>query len=160
MSSATSLLLFNARSIKNKWTEIVAIADLNRADIFAVTETWLDSDSNLFAYNNFTCLYCNRIGNGGVLLQFSPHFQVEQLSAVDYPQTCELLAIRQKSDKRVWLLVNWPPDFSVEDTAQLCDAMSDIVVKVGKCAITVSGDFNAPTINWSNELTAPKLHAD
>lgn len=113
-----------------------------------------------FTYNNFTCFHCNCNGRrgGGVMLQFSPRFQVEQISVVDYPKTCELLSIRQKSDNRLWLLVFRPLDCSVEDTEQLCNAI--IVVKVGKCAVTVLGDFNAPTIDWSDESTAPKLHTD
>ena len=53
--SAAKLLLFNSRSVINKWREICFAIDYYNADIVAVTETWLsaESDSHAFSYRNY-----------------------------------------------------------------------------------------------------------
>ncbi len=85
-------------------------------------------------------------------LQFNPQLKVERLYVVDYPKSCELLVVRQKDCNHIWILVYRPPDCSVGDTLLLCDAISDLVVKFGKCDVSVLGDFNASTIDWSADL--------
>ena len=60
--SVSNLLLLNAQPNTNKHSELIQVANLHKADIIAITETWFNSNYNinLFILSNFQCLISNR----------------------------------------------------------------------------------------------------
>ena len=81
ISGVSNLLLLNVQSITNKCSELIQIANLHKADIIEINETWLNSNYNinLFIYSNFQCFISNRENRrgGGVMLQFNSGFHIE-----------------------------------------------------------------------------------
>ena len=99
--SAAKLLLFNSRSVINKWREICFAIDYYNADIVAVTETWLsaESDSHAFSYRNykkFSAYRNQRIGGGVMCLINSEYIVAELKKPESSPSSCETLILHIK----------------------------------------------------------------
>ena len=74
--------MFNARSIRNKFIDLEALAASEKYHIIGVSESWLDTENrdflaeyNLPGYSLFSCERNNRLG-GGVILYVKDSLQI------------------------------------------------------------------------------------
>ena len=69
----TNLILFKARSVKNKWLDVCHAIDMFDTSIIAITETWLSSINDSVAYSykdyaKFVSYWRNKVGGGTMFL--------------------------------------------------------------------------------------------
>ena len=88
MNSKHPILLFNARSVMNKWSEISSVVDLYYPMAVTITESWVSDDhdvTNLFILYN-QILFENRVDQwgGGVIWLFRSDVAVSRLSITGY----------------------------------------------------------------------------
>ena len=90
------LYLMNARSIKNKFDEIVVAVNNYNADILAITETWLDPDTPIdyFSMAGYMSFSKPRVGKkgGGVAAYIKHRFKPRALP-IDVPDGLEVIWI-------------------------------------------------------------------
>ena len=108
--------LVNARSLRNKFHDLAAIAFLENFDIIGVTESWVNTEKrdflaeyNIQGYSLFSCERSERTG-GGVLLYVKPHLHPQvitkpQISNIDV----KYVQILSGSEKLILALVYRPP---------------------------------------------------
>ena len=74
--------MFNARSIRNKFTDLEALAASDEYHIIGISESWLDTlnrdflaEYNLPGYSLFSCERNSKLG-GGVILFVKDNLQI------------------------------------------------------------------------------------
>ena len=151
------LALINARSIINKWDELIIWAARETCDLIAVTETWLhddvrDCELQLPGYN----LYRqdrNGSHHGGVLLYVADALTSSQLGAsADVHVHCEQLwcsVQRPYGPKTVFGVVYRSPDNEDDNWMALME------MHCKHPRVCVMGDFNCPNVNWTAGICLP-----
>ena len=145
------LLLFNARSVKNKWLEICQTLDLYKAGLIVMTETWLSNvtDSNAYTYRNFQKFVAHRtdMRGGGVICMLNSEFNATEITKSQFsPPSCDVLLMKLDKLNTILVIVYRPPSCTSADTVQLWKAIEDILLLGYRT--TILGDFNLPDINW------------
>ena len=148
----------NARSLRNKFTDLEEIAASNNYDIIGVTESWINTTTrdflaeyNLLNYSLFSCERTNRIG-GGVLLYVRAclHPVVvtkEKINNID----AIYLQLKGNSSSLILGLVYRPPCQNIVVDDQLYEQIADISCS-SECVIF--GDFNIPVAKWGDTLNS------
>ncbi len=148
----STLLLFNSRSVKNKWCDIVNVMDMYDAGIVAITETWLscDTDCDAYTHREFSKFVSHRqdgSGYGGVMCLLRHEYDaVELTKPSSLPTTCDCLVLHLRSLSSVLVTLYRPPSCTVSDTASLITGLEEILA-LGHHT-TIMGDFNFPKIDW------------
>ena len=148
-----TFILFNARSIANKWKSICSEIIIYNSFIIAITEHWLsDAMCQYFTFNNYQKIAKCRSGGrgGGVLMFFASHRKVVQIVLpVDAPLSCNVLCVKDVSTNLCWLLIYRPyHSIPVEETRQLHKAVEALLAAYHK--IVILGDHNYRGIKWLN----------
>ena len=126
-SNNIQCLLFNARSLCNKFTELDILIENSNFQIIFITETWLSNikvfpaDLNLTKKFNF--VLSNRTSNqkgGGVAILISKNLNFSEISLVSKYQ-CEIAVISLASSIPTKIAcVYRPPNCSSLNTKKLC----------------------------------------
>ena len=119
----------NARSLKNKVSELQAVVQSMNLSVIAVTETWLDStilDSALFETHSVFRRDRNRRG-GGVLLAISNSLNPKALDCSDFPSTLEFVCAVLTINSERWLCgVYYRPPTDVASLGLLEDVLNNL----------------------------------
>lgn len=142
-------LLFNARSIRNKFQEFVAVLTVEKPDIVAITETWVHTSRRDFegefhvpGYLMYHRDRSDREG-GGVMLYIKESLKVcNTITSPNY----EVLGVDLDIDEVVYrvLLVYRPPHQSIEGERQLYQEI-EALLEDRVCILV--GDFNS-NVDW------------
>jgi hypothetical protein len=146
-------ILFNARSIANKWTEIFADLLLLRSfpDLIFVTESWLLPNMN-YVFRGLEHYVVHRRDRdergGGVLVLINPQlsFSVPQLTLPSCE--CELFVfdlISSVAGCIRFFLIYRPPRTTLANSNLLCDFLLQDDMWINNRAI-VLGDLNLPNL--------------
>lgn len=141
----------NARSIKNKFSELEAIMISEGYDIVGITETWLSEEDgdeyNIEGYKLFRKDRCNRRG-GGVALYVNENINVQEIPEIEHFLPCEDIWVRLIGKHETGLNVGVcyrPPaldsivnEMLLKRITQACRGGGTIII----------GDFNYPGIDW------------
>ena len=115
----TNCVLLNARSLRNKLSELHALLKCSRPEILIVTESWLDSSVSdgvvdpTGAYTIYRHDRMSRVG-GGVLALVSNHFHSYQIHVPKCFNRCELECFELVTDLSTFriIVLYHPPDFN------------------------------------------------
>ena len=150
--------MFNARSIRNKFSELEALAASEEYHVIGVTESWINMQDGDFSaefrlpgYSMFSYERENRAG-GGVLffVKASLHptvIEKEKIISVDKI----FLQLIVRSRKIILGLVYRPPAHNPTADRKLYEQLTDISNSFDSVFI---GDFNLPVTLWGNPLTS------
>ena len=136
----------------NKWHEICTISTLYKADIIAITETWIPSidDANAFQYkkyNRFIACRPERKGGGVMCLIRTELHCVQIPTPLMIPSLCECVIVNIISLKTILVLFYRPPHVTFDATLQLFKILEDVSSQYSTSIIL--GDANLPNINWT-----------
>jgi len=155
-------MYFNARSIKNKLSELHSAMYGSDASVIVITESWLHSDMNsdglVDPYGKFTIFRKDRVGRngGGVCILVRNEISATLLECVAVPCNdyeivgCILHAeghLTLKSDILV-ISAYIPPDVVPDSYAKAMEHIRSLWNN--DCNGIIVGDFNLPTIDWEN----------
>ena len=145
---------FNARSIRNKLTEIESFIQLSFPDIIAITETWLAADDVVHScFAGYEIFRRDRpLGRGGgVLAAVKPELSPKRKTNLE-SDTIEMLSIEINSRSDVkWLLclIYRPPSAPVEFWDHLQTVVDELqIASTEYHGIIFTGDFN---VDWANQ---------
>ena len=146
----------NARSLRNKMSELSLMVDDLNPDIIVITETWLTVDIDCSpVISGYICIRSDRVRSrkgGGIILYVRDHFCINSIiSEAHVSGTCEVVCCTIRSRNGLVTIggIYRSP----------CCLADDFILRhvcswsKAECCLIV-GDFNAPHINWI-ELTAP-----
>ena len=148
-------MLTNACSLNNKWGELTAVA--GRADIIAVTETWLTPGFNIASLHptHFTDYRTDRAdgrSGGGALLLISKDYETIETDKLDTPNIQAAACILKESGKRMAVTcVYRSPSATSEEDSELLEYVANLTKED---RVLIMGDFNTPEIDWTS-ATAP-----
>ena len=149
-----SVVLLNARSIRNKMLEFRAMVATSRYDLIAITETWLDTAVRDFAgeyhlpgYSLFHRDRQGRVG-GGVLLYARSHL-LAVVVQTDSHHELVCAEIRGCVPRLQVLVVYRPPHYPRDSDTALYEDLSNIIQD--KTTLVV-GDFNCH-VDWASYAT-------
>ena len=148
-----SVLVLNARSIRNKVLDLHALLLTDSFDIVALTETWLDQnyldcELQLEGYNIYRKDWGNRRG-GGVLIAVRNHIICTHRSDLEVEAEMIALEIRPNPTTCVLFCVFYKPPGTDES---FLIHFRDFLVQYSRTGLTnliVTGDFNFPNIDWN-----------
>ena len=151
------ILYANARSLRNKFTDLEEVAFTENYDVIGITETWLNTENRDFlaeyklpGYTTFEKSRTDKNG-GGVLLYVKDHLNPVQLLK---PQILNIdalyLQLKDNRDKKIVIgLIYRPPAQPVhtdseiyEQISEVCDSQDTIMM----------GDFNLPVPTWGEPI--------
>ena len=142
-------LLFNARSIRNKFPEFVALVSTEKPDLVAITESWIrTSNRDLegeFAIPGYQVFHKDRVSRegGGVLLYVKDTIKTVNCSiSSDH----ELLGVDLEVGSLSYrvLVVYRPPGQLIEKDRELYELLGPLVE--GRVCM-IMGDFNSH-VDW------------
>jgi ribonuclease P/MRP protein subunit RPP40 len=149
-----SLLSFNARSVRNKWTAIkLELAQLD-CDVVCISESWVKPDeSNWFQLNEYTSFAdCRHDRRGGGVLVFVKKCRrpTKATFLADSSSSCNAVSVffGVRSSPTVVTSVYRPPNASREDTKKIIDYLHSVKDTAYAKLWVVVGYFNLPHINW------------
>ena len=148
------MIMFNARSIRNKWLEFRGFIATESADLIAITETWINTSNRDFeaeyelpGYQMFRKDRQDRMG-GGVLVYCRNHLQ-STINTINSPH--ELIAVDiQGLGRKVQIIVVYRPPHQTMDID--IDMYNVLTRLVGNKVTVLTGDFNCQ-VDWES-LTA------
>ena len=157
MKTSISISLLNARSVRNKTSDIASILLSNDFDLFFLTETWLKHDSNenyllrqccsnLEIYDTFSQPR-NYSNGGGIALICRCDFKVNQLSSLNQAEIeLKVLEISFPTCRILFIICYRPPcgDFLIFKE-QLYNIIYEFSTDYDLCVIL--GDFNVHFFN-------------
>ncbi|XP_045128934.1 uncharacterized protein LOC123514804 [Portunus trituberculatus] len=158
MCNTVKACLINARSLRNKFSDLETLAALENYHIIGITESWLNSanrdflaEYNLPGYDMFSCERQDRIG-GGVLLYVKASlqptiFKTDKINNID----SVFLHLRVRSKKIVIGLVYRPPAQNISSDKNLQDQITEIS---NNFDTVICGDFNLPVNSWGSPLNS------
>ena len=154
--------MINARSIRNKFSDLEALAALEDYDIIGVTETWLNTDRrdylaeySLPGYKMFNCERVNRAG-GGVLLYVKASLQplMKEMPKLDNVD-CVTVQLKIRSKNFLINLIYRPP----ANNAASDKIMYDQIIEISNAFdCVIFGDFNLPVSTWGDTLSCHSGH--
>ena len=150
--------MFNARSLRNKFTDLEILSATNEYHIIGVSESWLNTENrdflaeyNLPGYQMFSCERLNRTG-GGVLLYVKASLQptiLEKEKIFNVDTIFLRLKIRSKS--MIIGLIYRPPGHNTPSDIKLYDQLTELCNTYDSIFF---GDFNLPITSWGNPLNS------
>ena len=153
------VFLVNARSIRNKFTDLETLTYVENFDVIAITESWIDTRQRDFlaeyglpGYSIFSSERNGRAG-GGVILYVKdslypvliPKPPIDNIDAV-YVQLRN-----ETNDKLTFGLIYRPPAQSINTDNKLYEQLAEVCC-VEKTIIL--GDFNLPVTKWGEPLSS------
>ena len=161
-------MTMNCRSAKNKIADIAAVVDQYKPDIILGTESWLSSniESNEIFPKGYKIFRKDRPDDchgGGVFQAVKDDIIVTHRSDLD--TDCEIIWTQcQLTDKKTKSLLFGsyyrPNSTNVTSLDELDASLLKLGNSVHKNNIIVSGDFNAPDINWDTEYSSQSPASD
>lgn len=155
-TSQLSGLLFNARSVCNKWVsiadEICMLSILPK--IIAITETWLQSGVhfNFTSFEHYAVLRADRPhAGGGVALLLHPSLRYVEvpIGILDTDISvifCDIIPSNNNVHHLRCILIYRPPNYSARMSSNLCKMIQTLVDT--QHDILLFGDLNYPDIDW------------
>ena len=148
-----NVLVLNARSIRNKVSDLHALLLTDSFDIIAMTETWLDQnyldcELQLEGYNLYRKDRNSRRG-GGVLIAARDHITCIHRTDLEVEAEMIALEVRPNPTTCVLFCVCYKPPGTDES---FLVHFRDFLVKysrTGLANLVVTGDFNYPDIDWN-----------
>ena len=152
-------VLINARSLRNKFSDLEELAFTENYDVIGITESWLNTEQRDFlaeydlpGYHVFSSERSNRAG-GGVLLYIKFGFHPVVISKPSIDNTdCIFLQLRNDSHEKLTLALIYRPP------AQLRNVDDQIYNQIAEISCTqntvIFGDFNLPVPKWGEALTS------
>ena len=149
-----SVLLLNARSLQNKFDDMSVVADINNADLIAITETWFNENTplQLFSLSNYNLFFKSRkdrVG-GGVALYGKQRLNCKQLP-VQVPDGLEVLWIQMRPPKLprqvssiIICVIYFPPrdPLSPDYIDHITSTIDELLIRYPGAGISIIGDFN------------------
>ena len=159
-----SLAVWNARSINRKAAMICDIITSNRLDIFAITETWLNSETNNVAIveilnilPDFTVLHIPRPNKkgGGIALFVRTSFNITKNLTPTFTSFEHLDITLSYKNFNFRLVVIYRPPPSTKNkltTAKFFNEFADLTEELTNChrPLLITGDFNFHLDNNDN----------
>ena len=145
------IVLFNARSIRNKFSELRALLTVENIDVVGITESWIHGDTRDFSGEymipGYKMAHKDRIGRegGGVLLYIRDSLDCVDCNVqIDH----EVIGVDLKLGSITYrlLLVYRPPHRHQDDDADLYGRLGNLIDNLPSIIL---GDFNCH-INWEN----------
>ena len=149
--------MINARSLRNKFSDLEALAAVDDYDIIGITETWLNTDRrdylaeySLPGYTMFNCERVNRAG-GGVLLYVKASLQplMKEMPKLDNVDSV-LVQLKIRSKKFLINLIYRPPANNAASDKMIYD---QIIETSNAFDCIIFGDFNLPVSTWGDTLS-------
>ena len=153
----------NARSLRNKFSELEEMAFTEQYDIIGVSESWLNllnrdflAEYNIPGYITFEKSRLNKNG-GGVILYIKAGLNPILLSKPIIANVDALyIILKNHSGKKLAIILTYrPPAQPVQTDSDLFDQLSEII---DTHDAVVMGDFNLPTAKWGAPLTSHHGH--
>ena len=149
MSGSLSALLFNARSIRNKFLEFVALLTLERPDLVAVTESWVRTSDRDFegeyAIPGYQLYHRDRTdrAGGGVMLYIRDSLKLGNIAT---GSEHEFLGVDLEIGHAVYriIVVYRPPHQTIDRDRALYGEIRNLID--GKTCVLL-GDFNSH-VDW------------
>lgn len=164
-SSDISVVFTNIRSVLKKRDELCSIVDTTDADVIVLTETWLSGkiqNCELFDGNKTFNVYRHdrqeRCG-GGVLIAIADHIKS---FSVDVICELEITWVGLLVNHKKWIMgvCYRPPSYSLPFVEALHNTLNTIMVRFPGAPIFLLGDFNFPSISWSNDVPCVNVHSE
>ncbi|CAH8623495.1 unnamed protein product [Schistosoma bovis] len=156
LQNTLSVCYTNARSLRNKTSELSLMVQELCPDIIVVTETWFTVDIDCSPFiAGYICIRSDRVSSrkgGGIIFYVRDHFRIQStISEAHISGTCEVACCKIKSRNGLVTIggIYRSPSCLADDfiLRHICSW------SMAECCLII-GDFNAPHINWI-ELTAP-----
>ncbi|KAJ8313130.1 hypothetical protein KUTeg_009317, partial [Tegillarca granosa] len=146
----------NCQSIRNKRTDLTECIDYFKPDVILGTESWLSiehKNAEIFPEGYHKNVYRkdrNKNG-GGVFVAF--HDRFETLEVENSDSKCEVVwaEMQTKSKNAIIGCYHSPPSADITSLEELDKSINNIRTKSKEKILILSGDFNLPHINWSNQ---------
>ena len=143
-------------SIRNKWAEIRVLAEEHKAELLAISETWLTENDHVpqEITDSFDIYRVDREGKtqgGGTALlvrKALPHLQLDSRVCTHSIQMCAV-SILSNTNRVTIVSVYRSPGANHDEDAQLIIALEQLVKSQQK--VMIVGDFNFPGIGWDAE---------
>ena len=153
----------NARSLRNKFSDLEEIAFTENFDIIGVTESWLNvevrdylAEYKIPGYTMFDKSRVNRNG-GGILFYIKENLNPVLLSKPSIANI-DVLVILLRNNQGIKLaltLIYRPPAQSVQTDSDIFDQISEIS---DTHDTVILGDLNLPTTKWGEPLISHHGH--
>ena len=153
----------NARSLRNKFSDLEELAFTEKYDIIGVTESWLNlqnrdflAEYNIPGYVTFEKSRVNKNG-GGVIFYIKASLNPVLLSKPIIPNVDALfMLLKDNSGKKLAIILTYrPPAQPVQIDCDLYDQISEIS---DTHDVVIMGDFNLPVTKWGASLTSHHGH--
>ena len=150
------LLSTNTCSVRNKWAEVAVLARDHKAEIIAISETWL-TEGDLVPQVISDKFIIHRVdrssqmqGGGAALLvsKAEPHLRLDIGLSTQNIQMCAV-SLLSNTNKATIASVYRSPGANLEEDRQLIGSLEELSKSPHKLVIV--GDFNFPGINWATE---------
>ena len=158
-SKATKVVYFNARSIRNKLTDLDVLLKTSRYEIVFITETWLqttDLSSTIVDSQNYTIIRTDRSTHAGGVAAIYSNDIAENIVVHTTDSTnqigFELLSFDFHFTSRKYLrfvCVYLPPKSS-NDKDVVSNLLKTLKQLVTNKEVYVVGDFNFGKYNWTS----------
>ena len=149
-------LLLNARSIRNKLSELKAISAQGNYDIIAITESWINTSKDFvseFDIPVYNIIFKERKDKkgGGVILYYRSHLKIEQTD-LNTLEGFEIITANLKCVhiKLKLCIVYRPPSQTDQNDVLMYTELSK---EINNKNVIIMGDFNCPDINTSQNNT-------
>lgn len=145
------MLMFNARSIRNKLPEFRALVSSVELDIICITETWINTERvdfvGEFHLPGYTMVKKDRVSRagGGVMLYVRSHLNALP-APVDSPFEITGVSIRETNTSLKVYVVYRPPQQPRAFDERLYDTLSALV---SEDPTVICGDFNC-AVDWDH----------
>ncbi|XP_037774067.1 uncharacterized protein LOC119570383 [Penaeus monodon] len=150
-----NLILWNARSVLNKKTNLNYLIYKENPNIIAITETWL-KEKDKFTLNNYTIIRKDRVNQvgGGLAICIKNNLQFKEINLREiYRDKLETLGIKVNY-KRKWLniIIIYNPcnDIKTEELQYYSDQITDPKL--------IMGDFNAHHPYWNENISNRQIN--
>lgn len=151
-----SVAYTNIRSILNKGDDLGGYLDDSQCDVVALTETWLKpdiQDREIFPSSlNFNVYRCDREvqRGGGVLIAIKKSITSFAVALSNRKTEFTSICICHPNGKTIICVCYRPPNSDSNFSDDLHINLTEIKTLYPKADIILFGDFNFPSINWSN----------
>ena len=150
-------LYTNTDTLNNKLNELENFCSLNKIDLVSVVETLpknnRDMVSTKFVLEGYSTLQCN-VGRG-VCIFYKNNLTVTEIVDCNLVPSCSLFCNIKTSEnnKFTFVLAYRSPSAEVEENDILIRNLKTVLNKINptKDKIVLVGDFNLPSIDWTNE---------
>lgn len=160
-ASVPSYLLTNIRSLKNKFEEASTTIQLHQCDINIITETWLFSGIEDQSVNipGFTHIRKDRKSTGGgVMIYLKDNISYEQYTQTNYEKS-ENIIIYVPTYNLLLIALYHPFWNNSKEHNNIMEFIITVIDSYSNkfCNITIAGDFNGLSQNFSDISNAYRL---